>query len=146
MIEKLYDENGILAYEGETLYGKPYGFGTVYWPDGHIRQQGIFDIKGIVEGKLFYPDGTLRFEGLFAICHGYGPNYPTRGRLYDQQGKLIFSGTFTVKKGGVGYPTVVEPAKFGPCSTIAHLPVEVFSWNDERQAYLDAGEEPPKHI
>lgn len=92
--EKLYDENGLLAYEGETLYGKPYGMGTIYWPDGHIRQQGIFDIKGIVEGKLCYPDGSVRFEGRLDICHGYGPNFPREGKLYDPQGQLIYSGKF----------------------------------------------------
>lgn len=146
MVERLYGKDGKLAYDGETLYGKPYGYGTVYWPDGHIRQQGIFDIKGLVAGRLFYPDGTLRFEGKLSICYSYGPNFPIEGSLYNERGELIYEGKFRISRGGVGYPIVVKPAEFGPCGPITSIPVPVFLWEDERRAYIDAGQTPPERI
>lgn len=134
MEEKMYREDGTLVYVGETLYGKPYGVGTVYWPDGHIRQQGIFSIKGLIEGKIFYPNGKLRFEGKLSICYGYGSNYPIEGRLYSENGELIYDGEFRIEKSGLGYPFVVIPEEFGSCESVALKNVPAFMWEDVRRA------------
>ena len=60
---KLHDEDGNLVYEGLTLDYSPYGFGKAYFANGKLYREGIFDIKGIVQGKEYYPSGRLRFEG-----------------------------------------------------------------------------------
>lgn len=101
--------NDELAYEGLTRYGKPYGLGVSYYPNGNIYQEGVFYKKGIIQGKEYYSSGQLKFAGIWAFNGGYGPNYPVMGNYYDEKGDLIFSGKFEVKKGGVGYPMMKYP-------------------------------------
>lgn len=110
--KKIYGEDGRLLYEGNTLYNAPYGFGIAYFADGNIYREGIFDIKGIVQGKEYYPSGQLRFAGQWSLTYGYGPNAPYNGNAYDEDGKLIYSGKFKIKKGGVGWPMIQKPKGF----------------------------------
>ena len=114
MIERkrIHDESGNLVYEGYTLDNAPYGFGTAYFENGSIYREGIFDIKGIVQGKEYYPSGRLRFEGQWVLTGGYGPNAPYNGNAYDEDGKLIYSGKFEIKRGGVGWPMILNPKGF----------------------------------
>ena len=84
--EKLYITDTLLLYEGEILYGKPYGLGKVFYSTGRVYQEGIFDVKGLVEGKEYYPNGNVLFDGKFQICTGYGPNYPMEGKCYSEDG------------------------------------------------------------
>lgn len=107
--KKLYGDEGRLLYEGYTLDGAPYGFGVMYFPDGTVYREGIFDVKGIVQGKEFYPSGQLRFKGTWSITYGYGPNAPREGEVYSEDGKLTFRGKFDIKKGGVGFPMILNP-------------------------------------
>lgn len=109
---QLHDECGNLVYEGNTLHYAPYGFGVAYFANGNIYREGIFDIKGIVQGKEYYPSGNLRFEGKWALTTGYGPNAPYDGNAYDEDGELIFSGKFEIKRGGVGWPMIQKPKGF----------------------------------
>ena len=110
--KKIYDEFGTLLYEGYTLHNAPYGFGKAYFGDGKLYREGIFDIKGIVQGKEYCPSGHLRFEGQWSLTGGYGPNAPYDGRAYDEDGKLIYSGKFEIKRGGVGWPMIQKPKGF----------------------------------
>ena len=113
--KKIYSEDGsTLVYEGYTFNGKPYGRGTVYYPDGSKYLDGVFDIKGLIEGKEYYENGQIRFDGKFRIHQNYGPNPPISGKLYNENGDLLFSGDFKLTYGGVGYPMVVEPKEYGP--------------------------------
>ena len=112
---KLYDDDGNLLYEGYLLNDRPYGLGTVYFANGNKYQEGVFDFKGLVQGREYYPSGQLRFEGTFVMNTAYGPNFPRLGSLYDEDGRLVFSGKFEVKRGGVGYPMMKYP-RFSPCS------------------------------
>lgn len=109
---KLFSDDEGILYEGYTVNNKPYGLGTVYFANGNKFREGIFDIKGLAEGKEYYPNGNVRFEGLWQINTAYGPNYPVLGSLYNEKGQLMFSGKFEVKRGGVGYPMMKYP-KFG---------------------------------
>lgn len=109
---QLHDEDGNLVYEGYTLHYSPYGFGKAYFADGRIYREGIFDIKGIVQGKEYYPSGRLRFEGQWCLTRGYGPNAPCNGNAYDENGELIYSGKFEIKRGGVGWPMIQKPKGF----------------------------------
>ena len=115
MIEqkKIYGEDGKLLYEGYTLHNSPYGFGKAYFANGELYREGIFDIKGIVQGKEYYPSGQLRFEGRWCLTRGYGPNAPCDGNAYDKNGELIYSGKFEIKRGGVGWPMIQKPKGFG---------------------------------
>ena len=110
--QKLHDKNGNLVYEGYTYRNSPYGFGTAYFADGTIYREGIFDMKGIVQGKEYYPSGNLRFEGEWSLTGGYGPNAPCNGNAYDDTGNLIYSGKFVIKRGGVGWPMIKKPEGF----------------------------------
>ena len=112
--KKIFGEDGRLAYEGYTIYNAPYGFGKAYFANGNIYREGIFDIKGIVQGKEYYPSGQLRFEGQWCLTGGYGPNAPCLGNAYDEDGKLIYCGKFEIKRGGVGYPMIQKPKGFRP--------------------------------
>ena len=111
---EIFDENGNLVYEGYTLYNAPYGFGRAYFADGKLYREGIFDIKGIVQGREYYPSGQLRFEGQWCLTGGYGPNAPCLGDAYSEDGELIYSGKFEIKRGGVGWPMIKKPKGFPP--------------------------------
>ena len=109
---QLHDEDGNLVYEGYTLNYSPYGFGKAYFANGNLYREGIFDIKGIVQGKEYYPSGGLRFEGQWCLTGGYGPNAPCDGNAYAEDGELIYSGKFEIKRGGVGWPMIQNPKGF----------------------------------
>lgn len=110
--KRIFSEDNILLYEGYTLNGSPYGFGKAYFENGKVYREGIFDVKGIVQGKEYYPSGQLRFEGQWSITYGYGPNAPFNGNAYDEDGELIYSGKFEIKRGGVGWPMIQKPKGF----------------------------------
>ena len=114
--KRLYNNEHILVYEGFTVYNNPYGAGTSYFENGNKYQEGIFDIKGFVNGREYYPNGQLRFEGIYRINRAYGPNYPRYGCYYDQEGNEIFEGEFRIHRGGVGFPSVITPEGY----TITH--------------------------
>lgn len=112
--KKAYSDEGNLIYEGYTIYEQgygeiAYGLGTSYFPNGNKCHEGVFERKGLLEGKEFYSNGQLKFEGIYGRCRGYGPHYPSFGNYYSKDGKLLFSGKFKVIFGGVGYPMIKEP-------------------------------------
>lgn len=111
-LKNIFHENGKIAYEGYVLNGAPYGFGKAYFEDGTLYRDGIFDIKGIVQGKEYYPSGQLRFEGNWCLTRGYGPNAPCNGNAYDEDGNLIYSGQLEIKRNGMGWPMIQKPKGF----------------------------------
>ena len=129
--KRLYNENGVLIYEGYTFHDKPCGTGTTYYPSRRIYQEGKFGVKGFLGGKEYYPNGTLRFEGEYSVCHGYGPNYPRRGFFQTRDGSFKYNGEFTIRFGGVGYPTVTHPKQFGSITQQVKIPV--LMWADEKE-------------
>ena len=110
--KRIFGQEGELLYEGYTLHNAPYGFGKAYFADGQLYREGIFDMKGIVQGKEYYPTGQLRFEGVWCLTGGYGPNAPCDGNAYIEDGELIYSGKFEIKRGGVGWPMIQKPKGF----------------------------------
>lgn len=108
----LYDEKGVLVYEGFTKNNKPCGEGTSYFSNGNIYQEGLFGVKGFLRGREYYPDGTLRFEGVYSLNTGYGPNYPRYGFFQTRDGSYTFEGKFRVSRSGLGYPKVTEPVNY----------------------------------
>lgn len=112
MRKRIFSEDGVLLYEGYTLHNAPYGFGTAYFQNGNVYREGIFDIKGIVQGREYYPSGQLRFEGQWSLTTGYGPNAPYEGNAYSEYGELIYSGKFEIIRSGLGWPRIQKPKGF----------------------------------
>lgn len=128
--KQLVNEDGILLYEGNTLFDKPYGLGKTFFSNGNVYQEGEFGIKGLLKGKEYYRSGVIRFEGVFEVCRGYGPNYPGEGKCYDQDGKLYYEGKIKCSFGGVGYPSVKVPEGFGSIPQENTPKVKWFMWED----------------
>ena len=128
--KRLYDENGVLIYEGFTFHGAPCGTGTSYYPDGKICREGKFGIKGFLSGREYYPNGKLRFDGVYELNRGYGPNYPRRGSFQTEDGSFTYEGKFSIRFGGVGYPTVEMPKEFGPVAQNRGPKLPILMWED----------------
>ena len=107
-------DDGIRIYEGFLSGRSPKGAGVLFYPDGHIYQEGIFGFKGLLCGREYFPDGKLRFEGVYVYNKAYGPNFPICGRVYDANGVMIYNGKLVICRSGLGYPFVEEPKEFGP--------------------------------
>ena len=131
--KSLKNKDGVLLYEGVTLYGKPYGNGKTFFENGNIYQEGEFGIKGLLRGKEYYPNGKIRFEGIYRICHGYGPNFPHEGKCYDKDGNLYFEGEIHSSFSGVGYPHVEKPVDYGSVSQENRPDILYFMWEDEEK-------------
>ena len=129
--KKIYSEDGTLLYEGFTLFGKPYGAGTSYYSNGNKCHEGVFDIKGLVQGRQYYMNGNIRFEGSYRINRAYGPNYPVYGTCYDEDGIEYFRGELSHSIGGVGYCSVKEPKEFGPIHLKDEPDLKMFMWEHE---------------
>ncbi len=140
--KRLYDEKGILVYEGFTKNNKPCGAGASYFTNGTVYQEGLFGVKGFLCGREYYPDGTLRFEGIYTLNTGYGPNYPRYGFFQTRDGSYSYEGKFRVSRGGVGYPRVEEPEKY--VLNPGNRPdIPPLMWVDENpEQYLDPNEMP----
>lgn len=131
--KQIRDENGVLLYEGSTLFGKPYGKGKTFWPNGNVYQDGEFNVKGLVKGKEYFPDGKIRFEGTYKINKAYGPNYPLEGKCYNENGELYHEGEIERRGTGVGYPIITKPAEYGPVAQVDKPDIDFFMWEDEER-------------
>ena len=131
--KQIKNEDGVLLYEGFTMFDKPYGKGKTFFSNGNVYQDGQFSIKGLIDGKEYYPSGQLRFEGTYTINKAYGPNFPVRGKCYDENGKLYHNGKIHCSFGGVGYPTVRFPTKYGPIPQSDKPDVDYFMWKDDEK-------------
>lgn len=112
--KRIYSKGHKLMYVGYVVDDKPFGTGISYYKNGNKCQEGVFDEKGLVQGKEYYQNGNLRFEGVYTQNKGYGPNYPTYGTCYDEDGKEIFYGELKIRKiGSMGFPKIVMPEEYG---------------------------------
>ena len=85
---KLYDENGLLIYEGQVKDGERDGSGKEY-KNGVLVYKGQFTL-GYYNGLgTLYEDGQILYNGQFQ-----NNLYEGRGKLY-QKGVLIYDGQFT---------------------------------------------------
>lgn len=128
VFNEIYNDD-VLVYRGYTLNDRPYGLGTLYFDNGETYQRGVFDVKGIREGREHYYSGRLKFEGTWTINHGYGPNAPRCGNYYLENGELAFSGKFKVQPGGVGWPRIRYPVSYPNMEK--HFPaIHYITWQD----------------
>lgn len=115
---KLYYDTGELRYEGyyrkvgATVHD-PYGNGIMYYKDGTVYRDGIFNGQGLQqEGKEYYPSGKLHFEGKFDTIANYF-EFPAYGSFYLEDGTLSYEGEFKIQKDSKGYLRVVKPENYG---------------------------------
>ena len=112
--KKIFSKDHKLMYAGYVADERPFGLGTSYYENGNKCQEGIFDEKGLVQGREYYQNGNLRFEGVYTSNKGYGPNYPTFGTCYDEDGNEIFYGELKIRKiGSMGFPKIIKPEEYG---------------------------------
>ncbi len=139
--KRLYNQKGILVYEGFTKNNKPCGAGTSYYSNGAMFQEGIFGVKGFLCGREYYQCGKLRFEGILELNSAYGPNYPRYGFFQTEDGSTTYEGEFKLSFGGVGYPKVIEPKEFGTIRSRSDVDIPVLMWEDENpEKYSDLSE------
>ncbi len=131
--ENLYDDDGILVYEGYTLDHKAFGLGRAYNRNGSVSMECFLGITGFQSGKVFYSNGVIQFDGLFRLNQAYGPNYPEYGIWYDRNGKMIYRGKFSVTRSSLGWPRVYKPEGFGTIPYNARLKGKIFLWEDARK-------------
>ena len=130
--KKIYSKDHKLMYMGFTIDGKPFGTGISYYENGNKCQEGVFDRKGLVYGKEYYQHGILRFEGVYTRNNGYGPNYPTYGTCYDEDGNEIYYGELKIRKmGSMGFPKVVRPEEYGSIIPKGMPCFEDLKWDEE---------------
>lgn len=117
---KILDHNGVLKYEGFTVYNdsskefQPCGQGVKYFNNGTKHMEGYFDDWFIETGIEYYENGNIKFIGEYnkGPRTYYGPRYFVFGRLFDESGTLWYEGTFDFKKNGVGYPIFEKENSF----------------------------------
>ncbi len=123
---KLYDENGVLIYEGQLTNGERNGSGKAYengvlvydgrytdeaydgmgtlYEDGQIRYRGQYE-KGKRSGNgKEYQNGELLYDGQFV-----NDLYEGRGKLY-KDGNLVYDGQFVAGQYD-GFGTLYENGK-----------------------------------
>ena len=83
---------------------------------------------------LYTKAKEVSFALFYQLHKGYGPNYPVYGDCFDQDGHKVFGGALKIRKGGVGYPMVVEPENFGPLPQRERPEINWFIWDDARAA------------
>lgn len=131
--KRIYSKDHKLMYAGYVVDDKPFGTGISYYENGNKCQEGVFDEKGLVQGKEYYQNGNLRFEGVYTPNKGYGPNYPTYGTCYDEDGNEIFYGALTIKKtGSMGFPRIVKPEEYGFITPKGRPDFKNHNWVEER--------------
>ena len=78
-------------WEGDCLYGVPFGFGCLYNDSGVLIYSGFLLQGGrIGKGQQFYPDTqTIYYSGTYlnGLKHGWGT-------MYDKNGKKVYEGNW----------------------------------------------------
>ena len=130
--KKIFSKDHKLMYAGYTIDDKPFGTGISYYRNGNKCQEGVFDQKGLVHGKEYYQNGILRFEGVYTRNKGYGPNYPTFGTCYDEDGNEIFYGELKIRKiGSMGFPRIEKPEEYGSITPKGMPDFRNLDWGEE---------------
>ena len=89
---RVYDQAGVLVYEGGVERGAPSGDGVQYDSSGKLIYKGGFQSgKYSGEGQLYNSDGVIIYNGSFL-----NNRYDGEGKLYNDIGKPIYIGSFSV--------------------------------------------------
>ena len=115
-----YYRNGNKCAEGYFQWGGLL-MGKTYYESGALKFDGIFNDKHRLIDKT--NDAELvadycrirdKYNPINRSNDYYGPAFPICGKFYSESGELLLDGCSKIRKqGGVGYPTVVEPAEYG---------------------------------
>ena len=71
--KRLYDEKGILVYEGFTKNNKPCGAGASYFTNGNVYQEGIFGVKGFLCGRSIIRTGHCALKVFIRLTQAMAP-------------------------------------------------------------------------
>jgi len=92
-----YNESGVLEYVGPWIVSNGYlvkdGQGKLYYPNGNIQFEGLFENGSIKKGSLNYQNGKIKFKGIFE-----NGNYKY-GILYNESGIIEYDGSWVVSNG-----------------------------------------------
>ena len=78
-----------------------------------LNEIPYFESASYADAQEYYQNGFLRFDGKWEKNKGYGPNIPKEGSFYSPDGELVFTGSVSCRKSGLGYPLVVKPNEYG---------------------------------
>jgi len=125
--QKLYNQQGVLIYDGYMRNGEYHGYGKLYsndgtllydgyWNDGIYHQygklyneQGQIIYEGYLDngkkqgyGKLFYSNGQIKYEGNWYndLYHGWGKSFKENGQL-EYEGEWVNGVPKTIINTGV---------------------------------------------
>lgn len=86
----LWNQDGVLIYEGAFENNAYAGAGTIYYSNKQAKYKGNFiNSQFSGSGQLFYEDGTIAYEGNFE-----NGMYSGAGTLYDEKGNMLYTGNF----------------------------------------------------
>ncbi len=89
---RVYDQAGILVFEGNLKNGVPEGEGVQYDSKGKLIYKGNFNGgKYSGEGELYNDEGIVIYSGAFK-----NNLYEGEGKLFNDIGKIIYVGSFMV--------------------------------------------------
>ena len=108
---RVYDQAGILVFEGNLDNGSPDGEGIQYDSKGKLVYKGSFKGgKYSGEGELYNDEGIVIYSGTFE-----NNLYQGEGKLFNDIGKIIYVGSFSIgqRSGkGVEYSPDTELKKY----------------------------------
>lgn len=110
--------------------GKPCGAGTAYFSNGRKYQEGIFGVKGLHVGREYYPSGSIRFEGVYHLNCAYGPNYPSFGTVFSEDGARLYQGLLSFRTSRLGYPLKARQVEYGKVVQDGHPRISWLLWAD----------------
>lgn len=87
---RVYDQMGVMVYEGSLSKGHPEGYGIQYTADGKVIYKGNFEggkYKG--KGERYNSEGIVIYDGMFE-----NNLYQGEGKLFNDIGKMIYMGSF----------------------------------------------------
>lgn len=85
---KLYSDEGVLLYDGYWNEGIYHHYGKLYNEQGQLMYQGYWENgKRQGYGTAFYPNGRIQYEG-----NWYNDVYHGWGKSFDENGQLIYEG------------------------------------------------------
>lgn len=100
---KLYSNDGVLLYDGYWNDGIYHHYGKLYNEQGQIIYEGYWDNgKKQGYGKLFYSNGQIKYEGNWYndLYHGWGKSFKENGQL-EYEGEWVNGVPKTIINTGV---------------------------------------------
>ena len=102
-----------MRWEGNSLNGSPFGFGSIYNEDNNLIYEGfMFERMKVCYGKEFYGDcGLVEYEGNYYQNKRFG-----YGELFDKKKELVYKGEWInnnpIEKRSIVFDEVIKEEEF----------------------------------